>query len=276
MAFAFAGAVALDYSPCSYGTSRLTCRGPKRSLAEPFIAVLGGTETYGKFVPDPYPVLAERKTGRRFVNFGCLNSGPDAYLQDREITGLAGRADLTIVQLTGAANLSNRFYAVHPRRNDRFLRASPWLRTLYREVDFTEFHFTRHMLHSLEHVSPDRFGHVVAELRGAWITRMKELLGRIRGPVLLLWMADHPPSGVGARPDLSQDPILVDAAMVEAIRPFATAYLEVVYSDAARMEGLGSLCFSQLDRPAAEGVPGTRAHREVADAVAATISRMLG
>jgi hypothetical protein len=275
MAFAFAGATTLDYSPCSYGTSRLTFRGPKRSLAEPFVAVLGGTETYGKFVSDPYPVMAERKTGRRFVNFGCPNSGPDVYLQDREITALAGGADLTVVQITGAANLSNRFYAVHPRRNDRFLRASPWLRTLFREVDFTEFHFTRHMLHSLESVSPDRFGHVAAELRASWITRMKELLGRIRGPVLLLWMADHAPAEPGAVPDLSQDPLLVDAAMVATIRPSATDYLEVVYSGAARSEGLGSLCFSELDRPAAAGVPGTRAHREVADALAAAVSRLL-
>ena len=275
MAFAFAGASTLDYSPCSYGTSRLTFRGPKQSLTDPFVAVLGGTETYGKFVSDPYPVLAERKTGRAFVNFGCINAGPDVYLHDREITEIAGRADLTVVQITGAANLSNRFYAVHPRRNDRFLRASPWLRTIFREVDFTEFHFTRHMLHNLRDVSRDRFDLVVAELRASWVTRMKEMLGRLRGPVLLLWMADHAPAPPETGPDLSQDPLLVDAAMVEAIKPSATAYLEVVYSNAARAEGLGSLCFSELDRPAAKGVPGTLAHREVADAVAAAVRRIL-
>ncbi len=35
----------------------------------------------------------------------------------------------------GAQNLSNRFYAVHPRRNDRFLRASTLMKTIFREVD---------------------------------------------------------------------------------------------------------------------------------------------
>jgi len=274
MAFAFAGASALDYLPCSYGTSRLTFRGPKRSLADPFIAVLGGTETFGKFVSDPYPVIAERKTGRRFVNFGCINSGPDVYLHDREITGLAGAADLTVVQITGAANLSNRFYMVHPRRNDRFLRASPWLRTLFREVDFTEFHFTRHMLHSLRDVSQERFDLVVTELRAAWITRMKDLLGRLRGPVLLLWMADHAPDSLRSASNLVRDPLLVDAPMIDAIKPSASAYLQVVYSEAAQSEGLGGLCFSALERPAAEGVPGPQSHREVADALAATVNRM--
>jgi hypothetical protein len=57
----------------------------------------------------------------------------------------------------GAQNLSNRLYTVHPRRNDRFLRASGILRTIYRDVDFTEFHFTRHMLDHLRCLSEDRF-----------------------------------------------------------------------------------------------------------------------
>jgi Domain of unknown function (DUF6473) len=51
MAYAFPGAGALDYSPCSYAASRLTFRGPRADLKEPFISCIGGTETYGKFIP---------------------------------------------------------------------------------------------------------------------------------------------------------------------------------------------------------------------------------
>ena len=54
-----------------------------------------------------------------------------------------------MIQVSGAQNLSNRFHAVHPRRNDRFLRASTLLKTIYRDVDFTEFNFTRHLLTTL-------------------------------------------------------------------------------------------------------------------------------
>ncbi len=57
---------------------------------------------------------------------------------------------MTVIQVMGAHNMSNRFYAVHPRRNDRFLRASlGCCKTIYPEVDFTEFNFTRHMLTAL-------------------------------------------------------------------------------------------------------------------------------
>jgi len=59
MAYAFPGAGALDYSPCSYAGSRILFRGPKADLGGTFVACLGGSETYGKFIPTPYPDLLE-------------------------------------------------------------------------------------------------------------------------------------------------------------------------------------------------------------------------
>jgi hypothetical protein len=64
---------------------------------------------------------------------------------------------VTVVQVLAVQNLSNPYYTVHPRRNDRFLRASARLQNLYQDVDFTEFHFTRHMLQTLQMVSAPRF-----------------------------------------------------------------------------------------------------------------------
>jgi hypothetical protein len=275
MAFVYPGAGALDYYPCRYGQSKLVFRGPRRNIAAAYCAVLGGTETYGKFIPSPYPALVEEKTGRRMINLGCLNAGPDVYLNDAEIMRIASKADVTVVQVFGATNLTNRFYTVHPRRNDRFLHASPWLRTVYRDVDFTEFHFTRHLLQTLYHVSEERFHVVLAELRTAWVTRMRELLRQIRGKTLLLWLADHSPSEVGGKVNLHSDPLLVDAAMIAEVRREASAYLEVVTSQGAKNEGVESKGFSPLERPAAEGVPGPLAHHETADAVAEAIERLL-
>ena len=156
MSYAFPGEGALDYFPCRYGTSRLVFRGPRRSLERPFIAILGGTETYGKFVPDPYPDLVEDEVGMSVINLGCMNAGPDVFLNDPAIAEIANRAEVTVLQLMGAINVSNRYYAVHPRRNDRFLHATPLLRAMFGEVDFTEFSFTRHMLRALQASSPDQ------------------------------------------------------------------------------------------------------------------------
>ncbi|WP_415234686.1 DUF6473 family protein [Pseudorhodobacter sp.] len=276
MAYAYPGEGSLDYYPCHYGASKLVFRGPKKSLSKPYVVAIGGTETYGKFVPRPYAAVLESITGRGVVNLGWMNAGPDVFLNDFEVLDIASRAEVTIVQVLGAQNLSNPFYSVHPRRNDRFLRASTRLRNLYRDVDFTEFHFTRHMLQTLFQVSPHRFAEVSAALQATWVERMGQLLCRIKGPRLLLWMGDVAPSQAKLGGSPYSDPILVNAAMIEQVRDHANAYLEVVSSHEAAIEGTENMAFSPMERPAAEGVPGPVAHQEVGRALAAAIAQLLG
>ena len=275
MSYAFPGEGALDYFPCRYGASRLVFRGPRRSLERPFIAILGGTETYGKFVPDPYPDLLEDETGMSVVNLGCMNAGPDVFLNDPAIAEIANRAEVTVLQLMGAINVSNRYYAVHPRRNDRFLHATPLLRAMFGEVDFTEFSFTRHMLRALQATSPDRFEVLAEELRATWVERMLQLMGRISGPKLLFWMSDQPPPPPTRRADLTCEPLLVDAEMVKVLRGQADAYIEQIATPQARQQGLGGMAFSPLEAAAAAGLPGPAAHREASVALTTALQRFL-
>ncbi len=276
MAYAYPGEGSLDYVPCRYGTSKLIFRGPKKCLVKPYFAAIGGTETYGKFVPTPFTSVLEQVSGRCVVNLGWMNAGPDVFLNEPEVLDIACGADLTILQVLAAQNLSNPYYTVHPRRNDRFLRASQRLQNLYREVDFTEFHFTRHMLQTLHQTSPHRFAQVADALQTIWVDRMGQLLRAIRGPCLLLWMGDNAPpqSGAGANPYTNA--VMVTAAMIEQVRGQATAYLEVVSSRAALNEGIENMSFSAMERPAAQGVLGPKAHREVAEALSAAITQLLG
>lgn len=275
MAYAYPGDGALDYYPCRYDKSKLLFRGPCRDLGRPYVAVLGGTETYGKFVPVPYAARVELDTGFRMVNLGCVNAGLDVYINDPAVLDIAARAQATVVQIVGAQNLSNRYYDVHPRRNDRFLRASTLLRGLFREVDFTEFHFTRHMLHTLRAVSVDRFEVVAEELRAAWVTRMIGLLDRIPGKTVLLWMADHRPTAPERRSKLASDPILVDTDMISTVRAHASEYLEVVSSAEARAAGTAGMAFAPFDEPAAQEIPGPAVHEEVAQALGPVLQRLL-
>ena len=275
MAYAYPGDGALDYYPCRYGKSKLLFRGPCRDLDQPYVAVLGGTETYGKFVPVPFPARVEQDTGFRMVNLGCVNAGLDVYINELAVIDIAARAQVTVVQIVGAQNLSNRYYDVHPRRNDRFLRASNLLRSVFREVDFTEFHFTRHMLHALQAVSVEKFEVVAEELRASWVSRMIGLLARIPGKTVLLWMADHRPLLPGKRANLASDPILVDTEMIAAVRAHATVYLEVVSTPAAQAAGTTGMAFAPFDEPAAMQMPGPAVHEEVALALGSVLQRLL-
>lgn len=272
MAFEYPGDGSLDYLPCRYGTSKLLFRGPRRKLEAPYCAVLGGSETYGKYVADPFPALLEQRLGRTVVNFGYMNAGADVFLNEPAILDAAARAEVTVVQLLGAHNMSNRFYAVHPRRNDRFLRASQLMKTIFREVDFTEFHFTRHMLLSLKRRAPDKYALVEQELKAAWVARLRVLLQKIPGRTVLLWVGDHHPGGQ-SRDELGPEPLLIDRSMVDTVRPFATDYVQVTPSARACAAGTSGMFFAPLDAPVAAEMPGPIVHQEVADALAPVVAR---
>lgn len=100
---------ALDYRPCRYGSSRLLFRGPKKILKKPYIAFVGGSETYGKFVASPFPDLVGSETGVAQVNLGCHNAGLDAFLNDDTALSICKRAELTVLQVFGASDISNRY-----------------------------------------------------------------------------------------------------------------------------------------------------------------------
>ena len=275
MTFENLGAGALDYYPCRYGKSKLLFRGPKRKLDRPYLAVLGGTETYGRFNASPYPALLEERLGFPAVNLGCVNAGLDVFCGEQTVIDICTEAHLTVVEMTGAQNLSNRFYAVHPRRNDRFLRASNLLKTIYREVDFTEINFTRHLLKVLWEASADKFAMVEAELKEAWLGRMKRMIARLEGKVVLLWMADHAPGAPTSYTPRDPDPLFIDREMVEALRPFVRGIAEVVVEQAEIVQGRVGLIHSEVEAPVAAEMLGTLAHEKAAAALEEVIAPLL-
>lgn len=283
---------ALEYFPCRYGRSRLLFRGPKRALDAPYIAFLGGAETLGRFVTAPFPALVERalakgakRTGSESgeaepsgtlpcVNLGVVNAGIDLYLGDPAVLNLAARAELCVIQVMGAQNMSNRFYGVHPRRNDRFLRASDRLQQLFPEVDFTEFHFTLHMLGRLREVSEKRFAEVTAELRLAWVARMKHLLTLLGGRAVLVWAAGHPPPDTHVNA-LAPAPLFIERGMLEALRPRAAALLDQPLSAAALTAGTEGMVFADFEAAAAAEALSPAGHAEIAEALSPTLARLL-
>ncbi|WP_282047858.1 DUF6473 family protein [Sulfitobacter mediterraneus] len=277
MTFDALGLGALDYLPCRYGNSKLLFRGPKRDLDQPYVAFIGGTETYGKFLAKPFPVLVEEEIGKTAANFGVPNAGIDVFVNDSFILGAAAQADVAVIQVLGAQNMTNRFYAVHPRRNDRFVSASSLLATIYREVDFADFHFTKHMLTRLLEVSPDRFATVLQELQQAWLARMRLMLSQVRGKSILLWFSEHKPrdSGRGPPQSIGNDPLFITRQMMDEVAGHATHVVEVVASPRARVMGTEGMIFAEMEAMAAEEMLGQQAHIEAADAVVSALHRIL-
>lgn len=263
MAFVQPGDGALNYFPCHYGRSRLTYRGPRRDLTGEYMVTLGGTETYGRFVIAPYAALIEERLGLPVANLGCQNAGPDVYLCDRGAIEVAAEAHVAVLQVMGAQNLTNRYYTVHPRRNDRFVAATPMLRAMYREVDFTEIHFTRHLINVLWSHGEDRFQPIRAELQLLWVERMTAILGRLPRRRILFWTADHPPQDGEAGPEV--EPMFITRPMIQALLPHVADYVEHVSTPEARAEGLRAMRFLPTEEPVAQGLPGAAVHQEAAE-----------
>lgn len=257
----------LNYFPCRYGASKLLFRGPRRRLDGRYLAVVGGTEVYGKYVERPFSDLLEDHVGLPVVNFGAVNAGIDVFSCDETVLSACSGARAVVLQAMGAHNLRNRFYSVHQRRNDRFLRASTLLRVLYPDVDFTEFAFTRHLIKTLHDANPQRFATVREELQHAWLARMSAFLDGVRAPVVLLWMAERLPDDPC---DLhkASDPLFVSRDMIDALRPRLAGAVEAVPSAAAHAASTQGLVCSELEAPAAAEVPNAVVHAETALAVA--------
>jgi hypothetical protein len=274
MTYDAVGQGSLDYLPCRYGTSKVLFRGPRKSLKKPYIAFFGGTETYGKFVAKPFPDLVEEQIGMTCVNLGCTNAGIEVFASDSYLTEIGAGAKVTVLQVLSAQNMSNRFYSVHPRRNDRFLKPSGLLEAIFRDVDFAEFNFNKHMLTHLNAVSPERFRTVREELQIAWVGRMRHLLGRIPGKTVLLWFGEADPDNRDN--GMTHDPWLITREMIETLRNEVTEMVEVQASEHARNQGTIGMVFSEMERPAAQTMLGPVAHQEAAAALVPVLGKLVG
>ncbi|NQY59190.1 DUF6473 family protein [Cognatishimia sp.] len=264
----------LDYNPVRYGTSRISFRGPTKDLGGRYVAFLGGSETYGKFIQEPFPDLVEQALEMTCVNLGYMNAGIDAFVHEAEMLSLAARAEITVIQLMGAQNMSNRLYRVHPRRNDRFLTASSMMKSVFREVDFTEYNFTRHMLQDIAAQASDRFSFVTGELRTAWSSRMLQLLDALPGKKVLLWFSDHrPPKESQILP--GKDPWFVDKGMIDRLRDHVDGIVEVRVTKKALEQGSKGKHFSPVEWSAAQHMFGPMAHAEAAKALVDTLKPMI-
>lgn len=265
----------LDYLACRYGRSKLMFRGPRKKLDAPYIVLIGGSEIYGKFVETPISEQLEQALGRTVVNLGHLNAGLDAFYDDPSLLDICQGADLVVLQVLGAQNMSNRMYSVHSRRNDRFVSASNFLQTMYRQVDFTQFHYTRHLLTALRQTSRERYGLLTEELQAAWLGRMRGLLRRLNGPVCLLWLSDRPPHPNPITDPSLRDPLFVSAPMLDSLRSDVDEIVVVAATPDEIEAGRLRMQFSELEEPVAREMLGPVVHETTARALANIMEELL-
>jgi len=260
------GGQELNYWPCRYGDCKLTFRGPKQDLGTPYVAFFGGIETYGKFLAEPFIERLRPQLDLTCVNFGCANAGADLYVQDSFLLQAASRATVTVVEAMSAQNNSNRFYTVHPRRNDRFVQASAKMQLLFPDIDFAQISFTKHLLQVVKDEAPDRFAQIEEELQEAWIGRMHNAADFILGDVILLWVdQSERPEAVMAESPLGPEPLFVNEDMIAKVAPHFTEVVKITPTREAFLQGTQEMVFSPMESLAASSLLSGAVHQEIAD-----------
>ncbi|RMH45955.1 MAG: hypothetical protein D6688_05575 [Alphaproteobacteria bacterium] len=275
MAYERRAADGVQYYPCRYGNSRLVFRGPKRRLGKNYVVALGGTETFGKFVEHPFAECLEERVGCPVVNLGVVNAGVDTLLGDRALLEIAAAADAAVVQLPSADHLSNRYYRVHPRRNDRVLEVTPLMRETFPEIDFAEYVFTRHMLFDLLATDAKRFAIIRAELRDTWVRRMQLLCKRVSVPVLLFWLRTGRVAEEFRGLSLGRRPLFVDRELVDRLAGPGRKIVRVDVLDGLGPDAGDECLVDDLDAAAATNFPGASAHRQIARMLAPELLQLL-
>lgn len=170
----------VDFSICQYGKSPFFLRGRKVRTNGRYWVCLGGQKTYAEDIVLPFSQQLERRFGVPVVNMGIPYSGPDAVFDDKDLSTVISGAEMVIFEPLSMVNHTNPFYRVHPRRNDRFICPMPALTTLYPEMDFTDCHFTKHLLCKLLVCDPARFETVRDALEHEWTIKMQRLARLMR------------------------------------------------------------------------------------------------
>lgn len=268
MAFEYLGANALDYDLCDYGSTKRQFRGPELKTDRAYYAAIGGTETFGKFVEEPYPKILQELSGVPVANLGQMYSGAQYAFDEVGVLDICNSAEATIIQLTCIQNMTNKYYSVHPRRNDRFLEASALLRSIYPDVDFTVIHFTGHLMHALYSSCPRRFGEIISDLRQDWVCRVHAHLSILTNRVILLWMASNEIDEDARTELISSEPMFVQNEMLDDLAASNCEIVKVIATPDELAAGYDRMIFNPVEEPAAENMLGPIVHQEVAKRLA--------
>jgi Domain of unknown function (DUF6473) len=187
-----------------------------------FVAFLGAAQTFGRLCAHPFPALIAERLDVEVLNLGHGGAGPEFYLRTDLLKAVPGAA-VAVVQVMSARSQSTEHF-----RSDEGLMAGRRLRD-GRAMVAEEF------FEDLCRETPEQIPPVISAFQSAYVQTMQQLLIALRPlPTILFWFSARPPGPTSrtgtAREVLGTFPQLVDREMIEAIRPYASDYVECVGS----------------------------------------------
>lgn len=180
------GVRAPDDAPVSFSGGRLRFRGPAPDLNRPVAAFVGGSDTYGAGVDDPFANRVARTLGLQCLNLGVPQAGPGVMLNEPQVLELTKIARHVVLQLPSVRNVSTEFVQVHPRRNDRIVRILPALHRAVPGQNWVNVHFTGHLDQILADRAPQVYAALVKARSRLWLGQMRAILAQLPSGTIIL------------------------------------------------------------------------------------------
>jgi len=185
-----------------------------------FFACIGAAQTFGCFCDSPYPALLQQQIGIDALNLGCAGAGPTFFLNQPRLIELANRAKFVIIQVMSG------------RSEDNSCFRSDGLEWLYRRDDGVGLSAEIAYRELLARHDEDFVRRIVAETRSNWVSSFTSLLQKIEPPKILFWFSqrqtDYSERFDAVHRLFDEFPQLVNASMVDAIKPYVNEYVECI------------------------------------------------
>ncbi|MCB9876764.1 MAG: hypothetical protein H6835_04090 [Planctomycetes bacterium] len=203
------------------GDDRELYRGPAVPIDGPYIACIGGAQTFGRFVECPFPTQLSKRLVLPVLNLGLGGAGPRFALLPHVLRLLQG-ARLVVVQMFSGRSTSNSLFdnSEYGRGGGRLRATGEWssFEKCFRDLFATG--------------DRDRIERIVKESRDDYVDSMTQLAAALPCPKVLLWMSRREPAYTPRWNDvfgvLRHYPQLLDDGVVERLRPRYDAYVQCV------------------------------------------------
>lgn len=215
---------------------------PLHLSAKEYFVCLGAAQTFGCFCEKPYPILLEKALGLQVLNLGYGGAGPYFYLKNYHLLEYINQAKFVIVQVMSGRSESNSIFdsgglEYLTRRADgiKIGAEEAYKQLLEGYSDDNDFcptarKFTRKVSGLfLENQSVKALVH---ETRNNWISSYRQLLDKIKVPKILFWFSKrrtaYKERYFSVHHLFGEFPQLVNAEMVEALKPLCDGYIECI------------------------------------------------
>lgn len=216
-----------DYHYTNLPGTKVEVRGPLPGSLAPraYVAFLGGAQTFGRFVEEPFPTRVSKTTGWPSLNLAFGGAKPEVYLETPGLIAAINNSAVAVIQIMSARGSPNSVIRAPRIQNNvmRYQLGDAPAREIFVDGAYRLL---------LQQADEQTIAECVKETRSAWVVSMKELLALITVPKILFWFSTRPPAYQWTTKNvhalMGAYPQFVNADMVAELKPCADLYVECV------------------------------------------------